>query len=497
MAKKTVYELIKRQNGETFAQTIRSFDSGIFDVPNLQRIVKYAGNCSDPLLDFLSMLKNVQIKPYDRVENPFDLLKRAGYNAYLVTNRKELLSIKKYFTKDALLCSFDDPKRTDDYFIIHCVKEGADQLLEGLFYPPRRDDEYATSVISIQIAKRGGLIKITNRYNHLVENPDNTFNSNPDNIIKGLSWALMHYFQIDFSATQVYLPDGYIYRNGQIIEYDYKEDHIYFSSDYFVVGDDVIKINKDYQLIFDRFILDLRQKCILNPFDEIDSLPKTVNALLKNKKLSIDKKNKAEWHLLADNQTVMRVKQNRLVWLNLMSTQMLSPCFLAYSNRVETIIAPNVEHISRNSIRKSMALKNLVFPKLRVMEERCMMTKDCNPIIFMPNLISMGDLCFERLGFSTQKPEQINFPLLNKMGYQCFKGHHVSDVYLPSCTTIGNVFATKGVTQRAYLPVLTNMPTYSGINETVPYLYAPVLIDKNPKKEFLKLQKDIAENQRM
>ena len=54
MAKKTVYELIKRQNGETFAQTIRSFDSGIFDVPNLQRIVKYAGNCSDPLLDFLS-----------------------------------------------------------------------------------------------------------------------------------------------------------------------------------------------------------------------------------------------------------------------------------------------------------------------------------------------------------------------------------------------------------------------------------------------------------
>ena len=40
---KTMYEIIKKQNGERFARAIRNCDNGIFDVPNINKIVKYAG----------------------------------------------------------------------------------------------------------------------------------------------------------------------------------------------------------------------------------------------------------------------------------------------------------------------------------------------------------------------------------------------------------------------------------------------------------------------
>lgn len=40
---KSMYDIIKKQNGERFAKAIRNYDNGIFDVPNIDKIVKYAG----------------------------------------------------------------------------------------------------------------------------------------------------------------------------------------------------------------------------------------------------------------------------------------------------------------------------------------------------------------------------------------------------------------------------------------------------------------------
>ena len=37
---KTMYDIIKKQNGERFAKAIRNYDNGIFDIPDLDKIVK-------------------------------------------------------------------------------------------------------------------------------------------------------------------------------------------------------------------------------------------------------------------------------------------------------------------------------------------------------------------------------------------------------------------------------------------------------------------------
>ena len=43
--------VIKKQNGEHFAKAIRAYDNGIFDVPDLDKIVKYAGRKAEPLIE--------------------------------------------------------------------------------------------------------------------------------------------------------------------------------------------------------------------------------------------------------------------------------------------------------------------------------------------------------------------------------------------------------------------------------------------------------------
>lgn len=211
---KTMFDKIKKQNGERFAKAIRNYDNGIFDIPNLDEIVKYAGREAEPIMNFLISLKGIHIEEMGVHEDPIVLLKRAGYNAYVADTLEKQNAIKKYFVPDEELCTFRDPNRYVKYFIINAVREDVDEIERS--EKPEREDRYGTSVISIQVLKSGGFISIKNRYNHTVQNPDNTFNSNPDNIIPGLSDALKHYFGVDFSSQKTQLPDGYMMIGKQI-----------------------------------------------------------------------------------------------------------------------------------------------------------------------------------------------------------------------------------------------------------------------------------------
>ena len=58
---KTMFDIIKKQNGERFAKAIRNYDNGIFDIPNLDTIVKHAGREAEPIMAYLISLKNIEI----------------------------------------------------------------------------------------------------------------------------------------------------------------------------------------------------------------------------------------------------------------------------------------------------------------------------------------------------------------------------------------------------------------------------------------------------
>ena len=101
-----MYEIIKKQNGERFARAIRNYDNGIFDVPNIDKIVRYAGRDAEPILQYLTSLKNIKIVETGKPQNPFVLLDKAGYNAYVADTLGKQNAIRQYFAPDEELCTF-------------------------------------------------------------------------------------------------------------------------------------------------------------------------------------------------------------------------------------------------------------------------------------------------------------------------------------------------------------------------------------------------------
>lgn len=107
---------------------------------------------------------------------------------------------------------------------------------------PARDDPYGTSSMSVQISRKGTHVSIKNRYNHTVGNPDNTLDSDLDNVAYGLKRAV--YARVGredlMDKTRVALAEGYIADNeGGIHRYQYEEDNVYYG-DYEYINNGVV-----------------------------------------------------------------------------------------------------------------------------------------------------------------------------------------------------------------------------------------------------------------
>lgn len=310
-----MYNIIKKQNGERFAQTIRNFHSGIFDVPNIDRIVQYAGLDAKPILKYLVSLNNPKTIKQDVHQDPIELLDKAGYDAYIADTLEKQNAIEKYFAPTEKLCTFDDPDRFQKYYIINAVRKDINQIKREDFKKPQREDKYGTSVLSIQVLKTGGFISIKNRYNHTVENPDNTFNSNPDNIIIGLSDAIRHHFNVDFSGAWHHLPDGFVLIGNQICKFTKEINNVYIAPNFYIKDGKITPVNPDYQLMLGGgSVLDLKERKIENIANNNSII--SLDEKLKQGKLNLIKNPDNSRTLHINKQPVCRVLDGEICWAN-------------------------------------------------------------------------------------------------------------------------------------------------------------------------------------
>ncbi len=387
---KSMYEAIKKQNGEAFAQGIRRFDSGIFDIPNLDKVVKFAGRNAMPILSFLSGLRH-NLKKKEKVissKTPYELLKEAGYEAFYVDSLEKQNLIEPYFVDGEALCTFSDKNRYIDHHIIHCVKRGAEKLKRSDFKNPKREDEYGVSVISIQILKKGGFVKITNRYNHSVENPDNTFGSNPDNIVLGLTFALERQFKMKLNCFQN-VPEGYVFQKGCLFKFHTERENCYIGENFFVADGNSHSFNKDYEVVADCFVFNLKEQTISSLIEPVKELNDLTNQMIfldemKGKKLTITKKEDI-YYLMLNNKPFLGIKDGAIVEiylekskeavhveqfqhlkkLVLKNVKEVGMEFIADNNTIEELIAPKLKSASDFFIHNS-ALKRLEIPSLEV-----------------------------------------------------------------------------------------------------------------------------------
>ena len=340
-----IYNQIKKQNGEKFAQALRTHHSGILEIPDIVETLRHAGREAEPLLPYLTSLlasnDDIQVnKPSD----PFAMLEQAGYNAFLADTHEKQNSISSHFEQGELLCTFNDAARYKNYYIIHAVKKDVASILRKNFNGnEKREDAYGTSVISIQIAKKGGFISIKNRYNHTVQNPDNTFNSNPDNIIEGLSAALKEHFKVDFSAKKSSFPEGFELIGNQVFKYYKEYNGIYYGDNAWVKNGTIHAVDKSAgDAMFDYFLFDGKTKS-LKKIDSAtnDSFADDFNRDYGGNSALIVK----DGNLILNGEILIGAEKSRIKTINLPALTEMGYCCLQFAYALTEVNAPALKEL--------------------------------------------------------------------------------------------------------------------------------------------------------
>ena len=218
--------------------------------------------------DFYCYITSFLIENNDEIteinETPYELMNKAGYNLYKCETYKDTLEYKKYYIPGERLCTFNDENRVNNYDVYFAVKKDVDNIKRENFKNPNRQDEYGTSVISIQFSKEYNQVSIKNRYNHTVANPDATFSNNLDNIIFGLQESFNKYYNYNVEKSNLEIRN-YVSVNDKYYHYNIEKNNIYYCSNNVIIDNGkVIKYDSSRYLVFETFILDTKEKKIFS-----------------------------------------------------------------------------------------------------------------------------------------------------------------------------------------------------------------------------------------
>lgn len=430
-----MYKKLKKQKGEKFAQTIRNHHNGILEIPDLDIILRHAGNDAEPLLPYLMSL----LTPNDDVSisapgDPFVLLDEAGYKAFHADTLEKQNSIEHYFAPGELLCTFNDHARYENYHIVHAVKNDADQInrrdFDGM---EERQDGYGTSVISIQMLKTGGFISIKNRYNHAVEACDNTFNSNPDDIIRGLSATLQEHFNVEFSTAQSALPNGFVLIGNRIFKYHTEHNNTYYGDQAWAEKGAIHTVDKSAgDALFERVLFDNKTRMLkkIDPVDD-DSFADDFNRCYGgNRALTVQSGN-----LTLHGAVLIGAEQSRIKTLNLPALTEMGDMCLSQAKALTHFEAPGLITMGGACLNHSNALTEFKVPALTTMGFGCLYFANALINFEAPALNTMGDRCL----YNATALKHFNAPALTSMGFEClYYAHALTHFDLPALNTMGN-----------------------------------------------------------
>ncbi len=203
-------------------------------------------------------------------KTPFELMEEAGYDLYHCKTEKDVQKFKKYYQSNETLCTFRD-NRTENYLVFFAVKKNVDEIKREDFKTPQRQDDYGTSVISIQFHKllNKTTLSIKNRYNHTVDNSDATFSNNLENIIEGLTYSFnktydvdaVYLDEVDFELNDYVKVETICEGSYCMFKMNCEVDGVYYCQDNIIIHNGtIIQLPKEQQILIGNHILDLQSK---------------------------------------------------------------------------------------------------------------------------------------------------------------------------------------------------------------------------------------------
>ncbi len=397
---------IKKKYGEDMAHFCRDNFSSILETNGLlfEILSKsfepttrlYEDLFNNDLLDEFSSFIYSQIEPPKEEiktdKDPFVLMREAGYTLYECKSEKDIQRFKKLYYPGEELCTFHG-HRLDKCHVFFAVKDGAQELNRNDFINPERQDEYGTSVISIQFTKTNcNMVSIKNRYNHTVSNPDATFSNNLDNIIPGLRYSFNAYydFNIPNFAHNLEIPGYVLAENGKYYHYNYEFDAKYYCSNNIIIDDYEPKyFNPSKYLLIDTYLLDLEKKRIDSEYSTIG----LKTALGDIKKISIEKEKDAKVITIKNSRGNVNITvdlDNLIIGYEDDNIEVLPNNFLMYNESLEWFSGKSVIGIGDNVLRLNAVLQELYVPRCVSIGDNFLKQNILLPEVSFPSLIKVG-----------------------------------------------------------------------------------------------------------
>ena len=421
---------------------------------------------------------------------PYELLDEAGYTLYECTNEQEIQEFKKYYATGESLCTFNGG-RLNRCVVFFAVKKNVDEIKRENFANPEREDEYGTSVMSIQFTKVGKcIVSIKNRYNHMVGNPDATYGNDLNRIIPGLTDSFARLLQkrdlyLDSSNIEKFeIPSYVVTAEGMYYKYNIEINGRYFCPGNIVIDyGQAIKVGSpEKKVLIENFIIDLVNKTVTQYGSGIfkDSFTDALTDIERieimrdkaadngDKIITIKRKN-------VDVPVEIRVdKDNSIIGYINMGIKEAGDSFLLYNKKLKDLSVPSLESTGANFLGYNAKIQKASFPKLKRAGVGFLLGNRFLTEFQAPNLEEAED---SFLHFNEGLTE-LDLPKLRKIGDKfLFRNTKISRFNFPNVETIGDSFSPDNFKlEELILPKVTKIGSYFMIrNSIISKLEAPNL----------------------
>ena len=405
-------------------------------------------------------------------KTPQELLDEAGYDFYECNSEDDIQQFRKYYYKDKddlknqyinsnelpsyigeELCTFGG-KRLDRCHVFFAVKKNVDEIKRENFDKPNRQDEYGTSVISIQFTRDSShILSIKNRYNHTVNNPDSTFSNNLDNIIPGLTEAFKNtygLFSNKNNKQDFFVPPSYVEAtNGKYYKYNLEKDNIYYCINNVILDHfNAHELDKSKYIVMENYILNLQTKKIYSSYDEYlksthipeyGSKDSFINSIgeINDIKINYDRKTQNKTVIINGNIEILLDNHNRIIKYKNENVKKIESNFLENNYHLNQIELPNVEIIEDNFLPKNDYIKTIDLPNLKEIGSYFLKKNTTIESINLPNVKSISDDFLPNLS----KIEYISLPKVEIIKDNFLaRGYIVRNIDIPNIKHIGNSF---------------------------------------------------------
>ena len=468
-------KLIKKHYGENMMHLCRESFPTLLETEGLlwfalTKKFPYSKNIADDIIEMNAqnefkniIYEEINVKDNDKIvvnKTPKELLSEVGYDLYECKTEEDIQEFRKYYYKSEKdkkyqfmtnygvpsyigeeLCTFGGG-RLNRCYVFFAVKKNVDEIKRENFKNPDRQDEYGTSVISIQFTRDdSNTLSIKNRYNHRVNHPDSTFSNNLDNIIPGLteSFNKTYNLNINNSSNRNFDLPGYVLANdGKYYPYNYEINNIYYCPDNIIIDNfEVKKYDKSRYIIIQHFIIDLVNKTIkkyddneteesfLETIPEINDIKVRIDKTSKNKTIIINN----EIIIEVNNRSEIIKYENKLI-------KEIPDYFISYNTDLKEINIPNVERIGNYFLESNKKLEEINMPHLQLIGNGFLTSNFKLKKINIPNVEEIGNSFL----LLNDDLKEINLPKVKKIGnsFLC-TNNKIESIDFPECEYFGEI----------------------------------------------------------